>query len=287
MQFVLLMVCAFWEVQALKVNSDSHTQTVYTFGNGTDLKNNSNTHKCLSWDPLWAKLWEPKKGMEQIYFFDLGVQTGQSTFLVLGQDPKEACQLDPQWEHCLVEANKSLKILKAVQVAAAKHTHRDLFTKSKIILVEPSPAYSTLIHSIENKYSHRVQSYAAAITGFNESTVNYPFSVKNETIDPNIVKQAEDEGLPVVDVKSLNLMRLLTRNVRPKDFVIVKMDVEGAEYEILPCLVASPSINLIDVLLIQRHDWMPIAKTEGYVDQLNTALQKMTHHNILVRSDWR
>lgn len=294
MQLLLLMVCAFWEVQAMKIRSDpqtkdSQTTNLHPFGYGADLE-----HKCLSWNVTWTP---PKDSQKQIYFFDLGVETGQSTLLALGEDPHKACRYNEQWaqtivpkgkrfHECVVESKKSLRILKAAQVELAKHIHSDLFTQSKIIMVEPSPAYSPVLKEITKQFPHRVQSFERAITGFNESTVNIPFSVKNKTIDPDVIKQAEQKGLPVVDVKGLNLMQLLSQTVSPEDFVIVKMDVEGSEYEILPCLVASSSIKLIDMFIIERHDWLPIAKTTGYIDQLNKALEKMKHHNIVVRSDW-
>merc|ERR1719195_1775626 len=180
-------------------------------------------------------------------------------------------------KECIKESKKSLDILKAAQVEAAKHTHKqNTFGTSKIIMVEPSPAYSPVIEGIAKAFPHRTRSFTRAITGFNESEVNLRFSVANKSTDEKIVMTADQAGKPVVDVKGLNLMQLLTRTARPEDFVIVKMDVEGAEYEILPCLVASSTaLKLIDVFLIERHDWMDIAKTPGYTHQLNEALEKM------------
>jgi len=61
-----------------------------------------------------------------------------------------------------------------------------------------------------------------------------------------------------VDVQLYNLMRLIVENTLPEDTVVVKMDIEGAEYDILPCLANSPAADLIDTLYLEDHcpgDW--------------------------------
>jgi len=61
-----------------------------------------------------------------------------------------------------------------------------------------------------------------------------------------------------VNVKLYNLMRLIVENALPEDTVVVKMDIEGAEYDILPCLANSPAAELIDSLYLEDHcpgDW--------------------------------
>lgn len=46
----------------------------------------------------------------------------------------------------------------------------------------------------------------------------------------------------------------LFRNVTEDDFVIMKMNIEGGEYEILPYMIENKLEKLVDVLLIQWHD---------------------------------
>eukprot|EP00397_Hematodinium_sp_SG-2012_P045391 GEMP01050962.1.p1 GENE.GEMP01050962.1~~GEMP01050962.1.p1 ORF type:complete len:269 (+),score=65.56 GEMP01050962.1:72-878(+) len=59
--------------------------------------------------------------------------------------------------------------------------------------------------------------------------------------------------LQPVDVKVVNLMRLLAENAIDGDTVAVKMDIEGAEWDILPCLATSPFARLIDYLYLENH----------------------------------
>jgi len=57
-----------------------------------------------------------------------------------------------------------------------------------------------------------------------------------------------------VSVPTVNLIRLLYENVMPEDFVIIDMDIEGAEFDILPCLARSPAAELVDEMYMEVHD---------------------------------
>ena len=56
-----------------------------------------------------------------------------------------------------------------------------------------------------------------------------------------------------VYVRAFNVARLLTEFVTKKDEVTLKIDVEGAEVEILDCLQSSPARKLINTLIIEDH----------------------------------
>jgi len=286
------MVCALCGVQTLKLSNDSHPFDVPDLRNGTQVANEPSSLKCLHWQSDW----EPKVGIKQIYFFDLGVETGQSALVALGENPRNACRYNTEYaisalpkqerlHECTRQAQKSRKILRLANQEAAKH-ELNLFNDGKIIMVEPSPSYLPAIKKITEEYPHRAQSYSKAITGYNESEIHLQFSVRDKSCDPDVISTARLKGLPIVDVGGLNLMQLLTKTVRPEDFVIVKMDVEGAEYDILPCLVDSSAIKLIDMFFLERHDWLPSGKKDGNRHKLDVALKKMEESHITVRQDW-
>lgn len=68
-------------------------------------------------------------------------------------------------------------------------------------------------------------------------------------------KKWEAQGSEInVRVPTANLMRILHERTIPEDHVVVKMDIEGAELDILPCLAKSKSAKLMDYLLVERHD---------------------------------
>jgi len=52
---------------------------------------------------------------------------------------------------------------------------------------------------------------------------------------------------------SVNLALWLLQNFSPRDFVVVKMDIEGAEYELVPHLAQMKAGIVIDHLLVEWH----------------------------------
>jgi len=63
-----------------------------------------------------------------------------------------------------------------------------------------------------------------------------------------------------VNVNTLNVNRILYENTIPSDWVMVKMDIEGTEWEVLPCLATSPAASLIDRLYLAVHAKPPGAE---------------------------
>lgn len=56
-----------------------------------------------------------------------------------------------------------------------------------------------------------------------------------------------------VVVKTIDFLAWLQKHVQPADYVVCKMDVEGAEFELVPALIASGAAPLIDELFIECH----------------------------------
>jgi len=70
------------------------------------------------------------------------------------------------------------------------------------------------------------------------------------------------------EVVAVDLARWLKAHARDEDFVLVKMDIEGAEMVVLPALIASGAACLIDELYLECHtgDSSDIAKGRTYAD---------------------
>jgi FkbM family methyltransferase len=85
-----------------------------------------------------------------------------------------------------------------------------------------------------------------------------------------------------VTVRCVDFSRWIEKNFTRRDYIVVKMDVEGAEYEILERMVADRTIDYIDELIIEFH-W-----------HMNESIGKERHHSLIqalegrVRlTDWR
>lgn len=57
-----------------------------------------------------------------------------------------------------------------------------------------------------------------------------------------------------VIVETINFSQFLKDNVSKDDFVVVKMDIEGAEFEVLPSLIQDESHQLIDDFYCEFHE---------------------------------
>jgi len=82
-------------------------------------------------------------------------------------------------------------------------------------------------------------------------------------------------------VPSTNLSEFLD-TFDDDDYIILKLDVEGSEYELIKDLIKTNKINKIKELYIEWHDhFFPHFKKLG--NELRIALSKL---NIIVKNDW-
>lgn len=59
------------------------------------------------------------------------------------------------------------------------------------------------------------------------------------------------------ELSAVNLSRWLLMNTLPHDFVVVKMDIEGAEYQVLPHMAEMAVWSVVDHLFVEWHDNLP------------------------------
>ena len=73
-------------------------------------------------------------------------------------------------------------------------------------------------------------------------------------------------------VESIDLSQWIMDNFSKEDLIIIKMDIEGAEYTVLPKMIKDGSIDYINKAFIEWHDWiMPEYKDK--TNELMNALQ--------------
>lgn len=58
---------------------------------------------------------------------------------------------------------------------------------------------------------------------------------------------------PLTSHRAIDVAAFLQRTVVEEDFVVVKMDVEGAEYSVVPHLLRSGVARLIDEMFLEVH----------------------------------
>jgi FkbM family methyltransferase len=57
-------------------------------------------------------------------------------------------------------------------------------------------------------------------------------------------------------VECIDFSQWIKNNFSKEDYIFVKMDIEGSEYKILPKMIDDGSINYINDLAIEWHDWI-------------------------------
>lgn len=117
-------------------------------------------------------------------------------------------------------------------------------------LVEANPAYRDALEQFRSDHVHPLVQVASYMCDKPDETFHVAANTAGSSLNASHVDSSN--SVPV-SVEIQNLMRFLTEKTLPDDKVIVKMDIEGAEYDIVPCLAHSPAAQLIDVLYVEDH----------------------------------
>ncbi|KAJ3068350.1 hypothetical protein HDU99_003232 [Rhizoclosmatium hyalinum] len=196
-------------------------------------------------------------GKQRLVFVDLGANRGDSYEAMLGLGSKfnfsyavPPGRLPKEMEAHLFEANGVFdKPLKEVQTKYAK-----------------DPSYAPVFI------------YPSTVVYTADTTVSFFVEHKNPDKDfwgssllsnhPDVTAQDK------VDLPAVNIGRFILQNFRAEDFVVVKMDIEGAEYDVVPHLYSTGAYTIIDYLYIEWHkplvdnDPAKAAAAKNAVDQM-------------------
>jgi len=173
--------------------------------------------------------WLPnRRAAPKCVFIDLGAADGNTLrdFVSGKYGPVANCPSGGQWEATLVEANPRFD-------APLKQTE----------VQYPG--------SVDAKSSHAAYMCEAKTTFYLDTTsVEHNYWGSSMSANHDDVKKS---GKQAVTVPTVNIMKLLYETATPQDYVILKMDIEGAEWDIMPCLAESPAASLIDRMLVEVH----------------------------------
>jgi len=138
-------------------------------------------------------------------------------------------------------------------------------------LVEANPAFNNQLSQLEMQYPGKVNSLGgkAAYMCKGETTFFVDNDTRHDYWGSNMdggARLASDWKHPNqmrnqsvankgkhVTVPMVNVLQLIYENTIPADYVIVKMDIEGAEWDILPCLSRSQVVGSLDSLYMEVH----------------------------------
>jgi FkbM family methyltransferase len=181
--------------------------------------------QCIANDPAWVR---STRTTPKCIFIDLGAADGNTfqDFLQNKYGPVSNCP-SGDWEAFLVEANPQFDApLKLLEQQYAGQVHA---------------LASTAAFTCEGQTSFYIDT---------DPTHNHWGSSMN-TNSPDVVKSGKQQ----VTVPTTNVIQLIAEHVLPGDWVMLKVDVEGAEYELVPCLAEYKDAGLIDRMYLEEHWW--------------------------------
>eukprot|EP00403_Amphidinium_massartii_P012495 CAMPEP_0178415290 /NCGR_PEP_ID=MMETSP0689_2-20121128/23476_1 /TAXON_ID=160604 /ORGANISM="Amphidinium massartii, Strain CS-259" /LENGTH=315 /DNA_ID=CAMNT_0020036607 /DNA_START=103 /DNA_END=1047 /DNA_ORIENTATION=- len=155
--------------------------------------------------------------------------------------------------------------------------------KYKAVLVEANPRFNSELTSLAAQHQGSVEVHGQTAAYMCEGTTSFYLDTVNGGSNycgssmSNNHPDVKKSGLQEVTVSTLNLNRYLYENTIPGDWVIIKMDIEGAEWEVIPCLSDSPSASLVDRLFVEEHyqGWSYGVTTQEEMDAAKTKLQSL------------
>jgi len=127
------------------------------------------------------------------------------------------------------------------------------------ILVEANPIFSSALKDAESKHPGSVRSLASSAAymcegsaSFYLDTVDVEKNFWGSSMSPN-ARDVQRSGQKPVTVPLVNVVRLIMESTLPEDYVLIKMDIEGSEHDIMPCLAKSEAAKLIDAVYVEKH----------------------------------
>jgi len=189
--------------------------------------------------------WLPnRRTTPKCIFIDLGAADGNTLrdFVNGKYGSVQQCPSGGQWEATLVEANPRFDgPLKNMQVTYPSQVHAS--TSTAAYMCEAQTTFYLDTTSVEHNY------WGSSMSPNHDDT--------------------KKSGHQAVTVPTVNVLKLLYETTIPSDFVILKMDIEGSEWDVLPCLAKSASAQLVDRLLVEVHpqNWGNAGTTQPQFNQ--------------------
>jgi FkbM family methyltransferase len=161
--------------------------------------------------------------------------------------------------------------------------------ETEFFAFEPQPELVACVEEVRHRYPAVPIRFFPKAVWVHDGTMSFYLATKwgpnhrgGSTLLAGHVRNAAevDYAHPVV-VKCVDFSRWVRRNFSRRDHLVVKMDIEGAEYPILEKMVADGTIDYVDELIVEFHWHM----NENLSRERHDALRTTLDGRVLV-SEW-
>jgi FkbM family methyltransferase len=195
------------------------------------------------WDGLKAlKNLIQIKNMSQKIFIDCGTNLcqGLSSFI-------DKFKIDESWIVYSFEANpNSFKMIDKNKFKFVRFENKAVWISNETLKlnVERYPSYIN-----DSKISIRSDIEPTDLVGGGTNIMgnNHIFNHNNSDMSQ-------------IDVECFNFSEFIMKNFKIDDIIIIKLDIEGAEYQVLEQMISDGSINFINEIYIEFHNHLLIDK---------------------------
>ncbi|KAK2010242.1 FkbM family methyltransferase [Colletotrichum eremochloae] len=138
--------------------------------------------------------------------------------------------------------------------------------EAEIYLFEANPVFNPALVDAKERYTaqgKKIQIFPATVADVIDGTRTFYLDTVTEDHDFWGSSTYSNAGDVVASnskgtvLSAVNIARWLLMNTLPRDFVVVKMDIEGAEYDLIPHFAEMKMWTVIDHLLVEWHTILP------------------------------
>jgi FkbM family methyltransferase len=136
--------------------------------------------------------------------------------------------------------------------------------KYKIYSFEPEPDFAKYFQNIPK------HTFINKAVWIEDGVIDYYRSREQLRAGGTIFKQKKSGNLDKVNpikIETIDFSKWILENLNKDDHIILKMDIEGAEYKVLPKMIEDGTINYINKLWIEWH-WPKIKYPQEEHDKL-------------------
>ena len=159
--------------------------------------------------------------------------------------------------------------------------HQPKLLGCEIHLFECNPSHQHTLHNLTNQYpNYNIFIHEMALWNMTGEQ-NFYFSIDQWgdlgcTLDKT-KRERLDLNSPLV-VKTTQLSEFL-KNFDKTDYIIIKLDIEGAEWEVVSDLINSEQILMVDELYVEWHDVF-------FDKDFSSLRNKLNEYKHLIYNEW-